>query len=652
MLGINEIIKDAIRSAILDRYGIEPPSVILEHPPSIEMGDLATPIAFSLAKSLKKPPRKIAEELLSFFSSISGISKVEVAGSGYINFFLDRADFLRKLISSLGEKRKGKLGVKVIVEHSSINPNKAAHIGHLRNACLGDTLARLLRFLGEEVEVQNYIDDTGVQVADVVFGFKYLEGKSLEEVEKISERFDYYCWDLYSKVTSYLAENKEEAERRAEVLKEIEEGEGEIAEMASYIAKRIVLAHLKTMERINIHYDLLPWEGDIIRLKFWEQAFELLKERGAVYLATSGKNKGCFVMDLSGSDEFAHLEDKEKVLVRSNGTVTYVGKDIAYHMWKFGLLGRDFFYRKFYTYPDGKVVFRSSSQDGEERHPSFGKGERVYNVIDVRQSYPQMVVKEGLRSAGYKKEAEGLIHFSYEMVALTPSCARELGLPISPEEEEKPYIEMSGRKGLGVKADDLIDKLEEKARLEVRSRNPELSPDELAETARDIAVGALRYFMIKYGRNRVISFDFDEALNFEGESGPYIQYAAVRAKNILRKLEERFGVKEDDLRSAISSLSFRSLEEKEEGKESWRIILDIARLPEVVSLSVSSLEPSQLAKYAFNLAQEFNSYYHKYPVINEKDEERRLERAVLVFIFKEQLIRTLSLMGISVPKRM
>jgi arginyl-tRNA synthetase len=651
MVDYRHRVKKSLESAISERYGIDPPPVILEHPPSFEMGDLATPVAFTLAKILKMPPHKLAKELASSISHIPGISRVEIAGAGYINFFFSRGEFLKNLFSSLEEKIEGKIAPKIIIEHSSINPNKAAHIGHVRNACLGDTLARMLCFLGEHVEIENYIDDTGVQVADVVFGFCYLEGKSLADIKKIPGRLDHYCWDLYSRVTGYLAENKEEEGKRAKVLKEIEEGRGEGSKIGGYIAEVIVRAHLATMERINIRYDLLAWEGDIIRLRFWDQAFDLLKKSGAVYLATEGKNKGCFVMDLSASDDFADLPDKEKVLVRSNGTVTYVGKDIAYHMWKFGLLGRDFFYRKFHSYPEGGLVFRSASGEGQEPHPEFGKGERVYNVIDARQSYLQKVVREGLRAAGYKKEADGLIHFSYEMVALTPACARELGLTVQPEEEGKAYLEMSGRKGLGVKADDLIDKLEEKAKLEVRLRNPDFTEDELNRAAHVIAVGALRYFMVKYGRNRVIPFDFDEALSFEGEAGPYIQYAVVRAGNILRKLEERFGTGEKELRAAEAS-SFKSLEEDEEGEDSWGIVLEIARLPEVAALSVSSLEPSQLAKYAFNLAQRFNSYYHKYPVINEKDENKRMERAALVLLFKEQLTTSLSLMGISVPERM
>ncbi|HEY7820653.1 MAG TPA: arginine--tRNA ligase, partial [Vicinamibacteria bacterium] len=534
--GLRARVEDALARAVRAQFGAEITTVASERPPRTDLGDLAFPAAFELARVLKKAPRKIAEELREALARVEGVSRVEVAGAGYLNVFFDRTRYLESFLSSAeSEATPG----KVIVEHTNINPNKAAHIGHLRNAALGDTFVRALRFCGRNVEVQNYIDDTGVQVADVVAGFLHLEQKSMAEVEALaaSERFDYYCWDLYARVSEFYQGDRDRLRIREKTLKAIEEGEDPEAALGALIAKRIVHSHLVTMDRIDVRYDLLPWESDILHLKFWQRAYELLKERKAIRLATSGKNQGCWVMDLGeGSDEESDDALDEKVIVRSNGTVTYVGKDIAYQMWKLGLLDRQFGFRPFHRYSDGSIVW-STSAESEPGAPDFGKGDRVYNVIDVRQSYLQQVVQKGVALLASEDARERSHHFSYEMVALTPATCRELGFPVSAEEAKKPYLEVSGRKGLGVKADDLLDALEEKALAEVSRRNPELHPEAQREVASAIARGALRYFMIKFTKNKVIAFDFAEALSFEGDSGPYLQYAAVRAAKILVKTD-------------------------------------------------------------------------------------------------------------------
>ena len=437
---------------------------------------------------------------------------------------------------------------KVIVEHTNINPNKAAHIGHLRNAVLGDTFARMLRARGKHVEVQNYIDNTGVQVADVVAGFHFLEGKTPADVAILldgEERFDYVCWDLYARTSQYYKDKPDSLAWRAETLHAIEAGQGELADLAHLVADAIVNAHLATMLRLNIQYDVLPRESEILHLKFWASAFELLKERRAIYFETEGKNSGCWVMPSSafrGADE---ANEDSKVIVRSNGTVTYVGKDIAYQLWKFGLLGKDFHYRPLTRYTDGHQVWVSTDEPQPGHAPAFGNGHTVYNVIDVRQSYLQDVVVAGLNALGFEEQAERSIHFSYEMVALSPRCCVDLGIQLSAEDAKRPYIEVSGRKGLGVKADDLMDKLIATAMVEVSSRHPEDNLAAQEAIAAEIAMGALRYFLLKFTRTTVIAFDFQEALSFEGETGPYVQYAAVRARNIFRKLEERGETKPD-----------------------------------------------------------------------------------------------------------
>ena len=535
---VEKQVEEAVSGVVRQRYQVDDLEVTVEQPRQSSFGELALPIAFQLAKRLRKAPKAIAAELASALAGIPGVNSLEVAGNGYINVRLDRAAYGYGLLMGASDDRRA-VGEKVIVEHTNINPNKAAHIGHVRNAVLGDTFVRMLRSIGRTVEVQNYIDNTGVQVADVVVGFHYLEPQPLDEVRRLTAeaRFDYVCWDLYARVSSYYKEHAEALTWRQATLHAVEAGEGELAELAHIVADSIVMAHLRTMRRLGITYDVLPRESEILHLRFWATAFEQLKERKAIYFETAGKNSGCWVMPASAYAEDAAEEDS-KVIVRSDGTVTYVGKDIAYQLWKFGLLGKDFHYRQLLREDNGHIVWVSTDQPTREE-PQFGHGNEVYNVIDSRQSYLQDVVAAGLRALGYNEQAGKSVHFSYEMVALTPRTCVELGIELSEEDKKRPYVEVSGRKGLGVKADDLIDKLIENALQEVDSRHPEAAEEDRRRVAAQIAVGALRYFMLKYTRNAIIAFDFQEALSFEGDTGPYVQYAAVRARNILKKFEER-----------------------------------------------------------------------------------------------------------------
>jgi arginyl-tRNA synthetase len=496
--------------------------VSLEQPKQNSFGELAIPVAFQLARELKRPPKQIAEELAREIEHMPEIASLEIAGNGYINVRLARGAYAESVLHAPGtESTAAARAEKIVVEHTNINPNKAAHIGHLRNAILGDTFVRMLRKRGGLVEVQNYIDNTGVQVADVVAGFSHLEKRGTAEVRGLiadrNTRFDYLCWDLYARTSAYYQENPAALEWRAETLHEIEAGKGELAELGHLIADAIVTAHLKTMSRLGIRYDLLPRESEILHLHFWAAAFELLKRRGAIYFEEQGKNKGCWVMPSSAFRDSAGSEDGEdsKVIVRSNGTVTYVGKDIAYQLWKFGLLGKDFYYRTWSLEEDGHRVWVTSDEPAQETPPSFGHAARVFNVIDSRQSYLQDVVVAGLRALDFPEQAEASVHFSYEMVALTPRTCVELGIAIPEEDKTRTYVEVSGRKGLGVKADDLIDKLIATALAEVEHRHPEAPPEERRNVAEQIAVGALRYFMLKFTRNSVIAFDLHEALSFE-----------------------------------------------------------------------------------------------------------------------------------------
>jgi arginyl-tRNA synthetase len=649
-LDIAKRIREVVSSHVLIRYGVQI-EIGIEQPKQSSFGEVALPVAFQLARELHKAPRVIANEIIAELPSIDGVAKLEVAGNGYINVRLDRGYYGRGLLDDNGAPAHAATGEKIIVEHTNINPNKAAHIGHLRNAVLGDTFVRMLRSTGARVEAQNYIDNTGVQVADVVAGFHYLEHKTPAEVAALiadpAVRFDYLCWDLYARTSAYYGDHPEALAWRHETLHSIEAGEGTQAELGHLIADAIVNCHLATMYRLGIVYDVLPRESEILHLKFWATAFELLKERKAIYFETEGKNNGCWVMPGSAYNEDA-TEDDSKVIVRSNGTVTYVGKDIAYQLWKFGLLGKDFYYRPWSDYPNGKRLWVSTDTPYGSETPSFGHGTRVYNVIDSRQSYLQDVVVAGLRALGFEEQAGRSVHFSYEMVALSPRCCSELGIALSEEDRKRPYVEVSGRKGLGVKADDLIDKLIAEALAEVASRHAEASAEEQRRIASQIAIGALRYFLLKFTRNSVIAFDFQEALSFEGETGPYVQYAAVRARNILRKLEERG----DSLPEFRAELDAAAMVRQLESEDFWQLMLAISKADDAVERAVASGEPAHVAKYAFQLAQAFNAFYHVYPVLQEENRQKRVFLLWMTDYFRRQLEGTLRILGIEVPEYM
>ncbi|MGA7624990.1 MAG: arginine--tRNA ligase, partial [Candidatus Acidiferrales bacterium] len=548
-----------------------------------------------------------------------------------------------------------------------------AHIGHLRNAVLGDTFGRLLRHTGRRVEIQNYIDNTGVQVADVVLGFVHLEKKSPDEVKALASlpKFDYVCWDLYTRVTQFLAEDKSRLELRNQTLKDIEEGHGDAARMGEIVSTAINYCHLHTLDRLGIDFDLLTQESDILHLKFWDAAFEMLKQRGAVQLATSGKNAGCWVMQLPSDKEASEMaataegtaveepaeEAEAKIIVRSTGTVTYVGKDIALHLWKFGLLSRDFHYRKFYKHPDGHQAWVTASDGDDPGAPTFGHAREVFNVIDSRQAYPQQVVVAALRALGYSDEAGHLKHFAYNVVALSPRCALEMGYEIPPEDAKRAYIEVSGRKGQGVKADDLIDQLEASARKEVDARHTDSPESERAAIAHAVAIGALRYFLLKFTRSTVIAFDFKDALSFDGETGPYVQYAVVRVNGILRKgaeLDPHVGVED-----AANTAKLKS-GEIDAGRflspslhdDIWDLVLLAGSFDARLDLAVASQEPAFLARFAFELAQVFNVFYHKHHILKEQDAQKRAFLLLVSAQVREQLVTTLGLLGITAPDKM
>ena len=678
LIELQRKLKDGIRTAARETFGVELEHFAAEVPPRPDLGDLAFPVSFELAKLIKQAtgekqnPRAIAEKLKSQLEDIDEVARVEIAGAGYINVFYDRAKLLSLFAGPTTQAdSEGLKRPKKMVEHTSINPNKAAHIGHVRNAVLGDTFVRILKAAGDRVEVQNYIDNTGVQVADVVVGFLHLQKMDLEQIKALdaslnqSYRFDYYCWDLYTRVGLFYRNdnaageiNPDKVKLRNEVLHALEEGGNQIAGLADYVATRNVECIIDTMERLGIRYDLLARESDILHLHFWERAFELMKQAGVIRYETEGRHAGCWVMPFeshTGTDE----HESDKIIVRSNGTVTYTGKDIAYQLWKLGKLGLDFHYRVFRNHDDGHVLWSTQTEPEAPgtNPPHFGGGITVYNVIDSRQSYPQEIVARGVAAVVPEIGEDASVHFSYEMVALSPAACEELGIELSDEDRARPYIEMSGRKGLGVKADDLINQLEAGALVEVEKRNPELSEAEKKSTAHEVAVAALRYFLLKFTRNTVIAFDFKEALSFEGETGPYCQYAAVRTNSIFRKLPEETVAASDALIKQISgdrALQARVAEvlSGESGTEIWSLVMLSQQLDEVVGHCRNSAEPANLAKYTFSLARQFSRFYHDHRIITEQDEVRRAVLIAITKLIRRQLTSALQILGINIPEQM
>jgi arginyl-tRNA synthetase len=669
-------LEERLRAVLRELYQIEVGNIVIEQPPEIRFGEYASPIAFELARTLRKAPKKIAEEIVAALGAIEGFTGFEVAGAGYINARLDRGAAVQAVAFS-GDVETFAEHLHSLVEHTSINPNKAAHVGHLRNAILGDTFVRLLRAAGQKVDVQNYIDNTGVQVADIVVALMRLEGMSLADVKaqmarlaENGERIDFYCWDLYARVSQwYEADEKEKQARkqvRLDTLHEVERGGNEAAAIGELISTAVLRRHLETMLRLDIEYDFLPRESEILHLHFWDLAFEQLKAKGVLYFETEGKNKGCWVMRRGTGRTGKPLRDEEvvdvdeleqpepsdgpdedaKVIVRSNGTVTYVGKDIAYHLWKFGLLGRDFGYRRFFEYPNRQCWI--SGESGETEHPHFGDAQAIYNVIDSRQADPQANVIEALRGLGYTDQAAHYTHFSYEMVALTPRCALDLGYDVPEEDRGRPHIEVSGRKGFGVKADDLIDKLIVATQREVDERHPELEETARTATAKEIAVGALRYFMLKYTRNSVIAFDFKDALSFEGETGPYIQYAVVRTRSIFRKGETMA----DEALADMSGVDASPYLTGDEADEIWQVWLRAAKTSLLLDQCIATAEPAYLARHAFQLAQDFSNFYRKHHILTEPDPARKKFLLATAAVTQRELIRSLGWLGITAPEVM
>ena len=625
MADTRTLLTEAVRRA-LDALGVGATfEVVVERSARPEFGDWSTPAPLGLARVLRRPPAAIAADVMAHLEAahVPRVRAWTVTPPGYVNAHLDDRTWAEAVLATATVlERTGRVDLpegaaatagKTLVEHTATNPNKAAHVGHLRNACIGDTVARVLRRTGHAVEVNNYIDDTGVQVADVVVGIRELGIEPMRD-----EPFDQYCSRVYIAVSARYETDPELLERRRAVLREVEEGGNETAVFVKEVARRIVNAHLATMRRFDIAYDLLTWESDIIALGFWRQAFELLRSAGAIVLVETGKLAGCWVMPAETADDEG--DDDTKVLVKSDGIATYTAKDIAYQLWKFGLLGRDFHYAHWEG--DPTLVTTSSLPGPDAPPPHFGGAQRVINVIDARQAYPQRVVQRALRRLHHEREADNSIHLSYEVVALTPAAAAELGVEI---EEGRESVALSGRRGIEVRADDLLDRAI--ARLSANARD--------AATATVVAAGAVRYYLLKFSLNQIIASDFDEALRVTGDTGVYLQYAHARAAGILRKVT--------DDRAPVAVPTELHAAERE-------LLHSIDAYARALTETAQALSPSLLTTYAFGLASAFSDFYEHTPaIVREEDGQVRRFRRELVAATRTTLSDALHTLGMAAP---
>ncbi|MBP2000438.1 arginyl-tRNA synthetase [Paenibacillus shirakamiensis] len=593
---------------------IKVPAIQLEQPAHIEHGDYSSSIALQLAKSLRTSPMIIAgwiKEHMDRQQHASILSKVEVVAPGFINCFVDWNQWVH-----IEWESPPLSTAKVVVEHTSINPNKSAHIGHLRNACIGDTLVRMLRKTGHTVEVHNYIDDLGNQLADTLVGMLHVP------LQAEYDRFGDYCWDLYGKVNRLYEAEPEFTSHRVNVLHALEEGHSNLAWMGELVAERMAHEHIEEMRQFGITYDLLVWESHIVRGGFWSSAFELLQKTPLFQHMQTGKLAGCWVLrqdvleDQTDEDEYT----KDKVLVRSNGILTYTAKDIAYHLWKFGLLHKDFAYRPF------ENALWTTHASGIAQ--AFGQADRVINVIDYRQHYPQTMVRQALELLGYTEQADQLQHVSYGVVSLSPASAVALGIDIS---EGKSSYAMSGRQGIGVKITDLITLMEK-----VIEKN---RSDRTGLSSRDIATASIRYYVLRFNLQTEIIFDFNQATEISGNTGVYLLYAYARASSVLRKAEEQGFI-------SATPQQMPSLEKAE-----YALLRHISTWQDTLLKACEELTPHTLCSYANELSALFSNFYALCPILKSEREQLHL-RLWLTEKFKDTLGEALEILGLPKPVRM
>ena len=591
----------------------------------LEFGDVSCNIGFLLAKALKKRPFDIAQTLAGEYqkNSTHYVSEVSAHNSGYLNFIANYSVLIPEVIKSSLHIDYGKVDLgknsKMVVEHTSVNPNKALHVGHVRNIIIGDTIARILHKASYDVSVLNYVDDSGLQVADIIVGFKF-GGYSDKTPE--GQKFDHYCGDIvYVNITERYETDKHLVELRSEVLKDLEEGTSEIAKFGDDITRRVLDEQLKTCWRLGATYDCLNFESQIVRSNLWSVAFEKMKSLGITTLEQEGKNAGCWVIKAES--------EEDKILVRSNGTATYVAKDIPYAAWKLGILEDPFYYKHYAVQKTGRVLWQTSLDDKETKL-NF-RGDAVITVIDSRQSRLQKIITKVM--SDFKSKPDSYIHLGYESVTLSPDTAKTLDLDTGGKS-----VQMSGRKGIYVSADYVLDVLSSRTFEETKKRNPELDEISLVKISEQVAIGALRYTMIKQDLDKIITFDLTESLSLEGDTGPYVQYAYARAMRIVEKAGK----------DPVFETNFDKMQTVYE-KDLVKII---GKFDLQVEDAAKNLSPKVIAKYCYQLAVSFNTFYEHVKVLTAESESLINARLCLIYSFKETLGKALELLGIDAPSRM
>ena len=591
-------------------------------------GDVSSNVSYLLAKQLKKSPKEIAEMLSDKYSDCTNtlVLKSEAHPSGYLNFYANWDKLSQLILSESYLDTCGDVDIgndsTVVVEHTSVNPNKALHIGHIRNIIIGDTVSRILQKAKYKVNVLNYIDDSGLQVADIIVGFKHF---GYDQEPPNGKKFDHYCGDdVYVKTTEKYDADPTLEDIRKNVLKELEDGNSEIAKFADKITRRVLTGQLETCWNLGVTYDCLNFESQIIRSGLWTKIFEKLKEMNLVEFENEGKNAGCWV--IRGDDK-----EEDKVIVRSNGTATYIAKDIPYAAWKLGLLEDPFNYEKYsIEQPDSRVLWQTTLNQSNPISKNF-TGEKVVTVIDSRQARLQKIITTLMGK--FKSSPDAYNHLGYESVTLSPETAKTLGL-----DTDGKQAQMSGRKGLYVNADSVYEILKKKTKDETKKRHPEMDDSEINSIAHSVSVGTLRYEMIKQDLDKIITFDLTKSLSLEGDTAPYIQYTHARASRILEKSD----------RAPTIDVNFSLLKEKSE----LDLIKNIGLFNLQVRDATNNLSPKVIARYCHDLAVSFNSFYEKSKVLDLGDIDLENSRLCLVNSFKIVLEKALDLLGIKAPDRM
>jgi arginyl-tRNA synthetase len=595
----------------LSKLNWKPPRPVeetLEEPPDPKLGDLASTICFDLAKSLHKSPTWLLAELSKVIKPEGLIGRVEVNGN-YLNFFVDLPKLTELTLKAIEETDDGyghlEIGKeKVVIEHTSVNPTKPLHIGHGRNAVIGDTMARILKALGYQVEVQNYIDDMGRQVAETLLANKLIRPKP-------KAKFDHVLGLIYAEMHRRLGEDAKLDEQVREILAELERGKGRWVTMARRMAERCVKANLETTDRLNVNYDLLVWESDIVRSGILEETLRRLRATPNVVEGTD-ERAGTLILRL------ADYGIDDKVLVRSDGTAVYTARDIAYQLWKFGQTKAVLLFKLHSRRPSGCRTYTTTERG--KQIEKFGRGDRVINVVGAEQKFPQLVVFNALKILGLERESQNSHHLAYEHVWL-------------------PSGRFSGRKGtwVGFSVDDVLEEAVARARVVVEGHAPAASERFKEEAAEFVGVGAVRYSLLSTSPEKKIVFKWEEVLNFDRNSGPAVQYSHARACSILRKAKRRGGKHPNDI--------FKLPQEV-------RLVKLLAKFPETVRVAGEKLQPNLLALYAAELALAFNTFYEAGPVIEAETAELRAARLRLVNCVRITLRNALELMGIVAPERM